>query len=117
MNGKRRAVDRIIPFHNFASVIDQNQVGGRDGMKGNAERVDPKMIGPFRVTNGDVPGDSFGKTEFAKDSKATSKFAFQVGTVFNGIVKFRRARDSAENFTRWIGYSHDLTVFDTSYVS
>ena len=59
VNGEGGAVDRVVPFHDFAPVIHQNKVGGADLAEVHAEGVDPEMVGTFGIAGGDVAGDAF----------------------------------------------------------
>src|SRR5882724_12256022 len=69
VNGEGRSVDRVLPFYNFAVVIDQNQVGGANLPEVHTERVDPKMIEAFGVAGGDVAGNPFIESKSRKQPK------------------------------------------------
>ncbi|SHX50567.1 Uncharacterised protein [Mycobacteroides abscessus subsp. abscessus] len=44
-------------------MVDLNQIGHRDVPEVHAERVHPKRVGEFRVTDRDVSGHPFRETE------------------------------------------------------
>ena len=63
MDGEGRHIDRLIPLHNFAFIIDQNEVADTNVAEVNAEGIDPEMIRAFGVAGRDVPGNAFIKPE------------------------------------------------------
>ena len=70
---KGRAVDRILPFHDLAVVIHQNEVGDANLAEVHAEGIDPEMIEVFGVAGGDVSGDAFVESEAREQAEGAGQ--------------------------------------------
>ena len=55
--------------------------------KAQTKWVDPKVIGEFGVTDGDVTGDAFTKTHATKNTQGAGKARLAIGALFFDIVK------------------------------
>jgi hypothetical protein len=79
-------VDRVLPFHDLALVIHQNEVGDANLTEVHAEGIDPEMIEAFGVASGDVASDAFIESESREQAEGTGQallampaFLFQRG--------------------------------------
>jgi len=63
VNCESRSIHRVLPFHDLTLVIYQNQVRDTNLAEVHAKRIYPKVIAAFRITGGDMAGDSFIESE------------------------------------------------------
>src|SRR4029077_2239929 len=73
VNGESCAVDRMLPFHDLAAVVYQNQIGDANLSKVHAERIDPEMIEVLGVAGGDVPRDAFIESEAREQAEGAGE--------------------------------------------
>ena len=66
VNREGSSVDWILPFHDLATIVHQNQIRRADLAKVNAKGIYPEVIEALRVTGCDVAGDAFIKSEARK---------------------------------------------------
>ena len=68
VNGEGSLVQRVATLHDVAVVVHQQQVRHLDLAESDAERIDPEMIGPFRVASSDMSGHAFLEAEHRERS-------------------------------------------------
>ena len=56
-----------------------------------AERVDPEVVGPLRVADGDVAGDALGEAEPAEDAQRAGELGLAMGPLVGDVVERRRS--------------------------
>ena len=93
VNGESCAVDRVLPFHDLAVVVYQNQIGDANLAKVHAERIDPEMIEAFRVTGGDVPSDAFVESEAREQTEGAGQALLAVLALLGDRGKCWRSGD------------------------
>src|ERR1700730_18321544 len=82
MNRKRRAVQRMLAFDNFALGVDQHQVGHPNLTEVHAERIDPEMVWLLAIARRDVPRDAFVESEFREESERSGETLFAMPALF-----------------------------------
>src|ERR1700737_4517435 len=92
MNRKRRAVQRMFAFHNFALGVDQHQVGDPNLTEVHAERIDPEMVWLLGIARRDVPRDAFVEAEFRKKAERSGETLFAMPALFRDAGEFGRSR-------------------------
>src|SRR5882724_6794426 len=86
VNREGCTVEGVLPFHDLALVIHQNEVGDANLAEVHAEGIDPEMIEAFGVASGDVSGNAFIESKSREQSEgarqallAMPAFLFQRG--------------------------------------
>ena len=69
-------VDRLVADDDSAVMVDEQQVRDADMAEIHAERVDPEMVGPFRVAHGDVAGGAMVEAVMGEEAQAGGEAAF-----------------------------------------
>lgn len=64
-----RTVDAVAALDDLAVVVDEQQVADLDVLEGDAEGVDPEVVGELGVAGGDVAGDALLEAEAAEDAQ------------------------------------------------
>ena len=72
-------------------MVDENQVADTHQAEAAGEWIDPKVVGKFRVTHGDVASHAFTKTETSKNSQCSGKFLFALGPFFFDGARWLRS--------------------------
>src|SRR5579864_7161702 len=81
VNGKRGGIHRISAFHHLATMIDENQIRGANLSEMHAERVDPEVIPPLRITRGDMTRDALVKSEQREETKCRGQPLFPMAAL------------------------------------
>src|SRR5665213_989154 len=87
VDGECRDVDRLVPVHDLALVVDQDQVRGPDMAEVHTERIDPEMVGSFGVACRDVAGHPLVEAELREEAEGGGQALLAVDALCGGIVE------------------------------
>src|ERR1035441_10606361 len=63
-------VDRPVAVNNLTAVVDEDEVLHPDELEVHAERVDPEVVEPLRISSGDVAGEALVESEMSEQAKS-----------------------------------------------
>ena len=92
VNDKGGPVDGSLSDHDASVVTDQLEVRDLDLREGDAEGVDPEVIGELRISGRDVPGDALFEAQLAEDPKGASQALLAVEAFLFGVFEARIRR-------------------------
>src|SRR5215472_4182337 len=78
MDGECGNVDRMVAFDDLAFLVYQDQVRHADVSEMQAERIDPEMIQPLRISRRNVPRNTFIETELGKKAEGGGQTFFAI---------------------------------------
>ena len=73
VNRKRGLINRALADHDLAGAVHQQQVGNPHACEMTPKRIDPEMIGPFRIAGSDMSRQALVKTVAGKQAKRASQ--------------------------------------------
>src|ERR1700704_6678660 len=91
VNRGGRAVDPVLPFHDFAVIIHQDEIGSANLSEVHAKRIDPEMTEVFGVAGGDVSGNAFVESEAREQAESARQSLLAMTTFFFHGGKLRRS--------------------------
>src|SRR5579859_851028 len=97
MYRKRRQVHFPLAFHDFALMIDEDEIRNANLAEMHTKRIHPEMIQPFGVARGDVPRHAFIESTAREQAERTRKFFFPVTPLLGEGGENRRPRNSFES--------------------
>src|SRR5712691_10126816 len=78
MDREGRGIDRAVPFHHLALMIDEDQVGGADMPEVHSEGIDPEMVEALRIARGDVTSDPLVESIAGEEAEGRCQALFAV---------------------------------------
>ena len=91
-------------------MIDLDEVGHRDAVEGDAQRVGPKMLRIFRIPNGHMTEQAFTEPGLAQDPTRTGESLQSMGALLFERLKLRRPTDDESRRICSSGICHITTV-------
>lgn len=85
-------IDRPIPLHYFAMLVNQQKIGYADVRKVHAERIHPKTVRPLRITCGYMARDPFTEAKLCEEAKGRGQTLFSMRPFFCDCLEDRRLR-------------------------
>src|ERR1700761_2146040 len=80
--GKGGLIDRPVALNHIAIFVHHHQVRHPDVAEMHPEWVDPKMIVPLGIANGDVSGNAFTEAELCEQAERRRQTLFAMKPLF-----------------------------------